>query len=182
MHMPKWSKVLVSIFLILTVMTVSYLSHVDRIFGVSLTIRAEASSYTEKATSMLQFYKEGSELNRKLISGDELYAFGVFVSNFLMPFQPAMGDIQDTAFTTKMAQTFFGDAYTAQQFSDMKYTLGLVQSAQGQRKKLVNVYGGAPVSASSMYMNFRGFHSEFYLLRNLYKIKVFLPRIILHFD
>ena len=168
MHMPKWSKILVSIFLILTVMTVSYLGHVDRIFGVSLTIRAEASSYTEKATSMLQFYKEGSELNRKLISGDELYAFGVFVSNFLMPFQSAMGDIQDTAFTTKMAQTFFGDAYTAQQFSDMKYTLGLVKSAQSSRRKLLVSSSsghstGGGVSVSALYMNFKGFFSEFFV-------------------
>lgn len=152
----KIGKAFLSLFMMLTIMTVSYAADVDNIFGIT----AHAASYTEKATSMIEFYKNGSALDRKKVSKDELYVFGVFVSNFLMPFQSQVGTMSSDAFVTQMAQTFFGDAYTAQQLSDMKYTLGMVQTAQSNsRRKIIDCDTRTPISVNSMYMNFTGFFS-----------------------
>lgn len=151
----KIGKIALSLFMMLTIMTVSYAMDVDNIFGIT----ASAASYTEKATSMIEFYKNGSQLDRKKVSNDELYVFGVFVSNFLMPFQSRVGTMSSDSFVTKMASTFFGDAYTAQQLSDMKYTLGLVQSAQNNKKRLIQCVTGTPVSVNTLYKGFTGFYS-----------------------
>ena len=151
----KIGKIALSLFMMLTIMTVSYAMDVDNIFGIT----ASAASYTEKATSMIEFYKNGTQLDRKKVSNDELYVFGVFVSNFLMPFQSRVGTMSSDSFVTKMASTFFGDAYTAQQLSDMKYTLGLVQSAQNNKKRLIQCVTGTPVSVNTLYKGFTGFYS-----------------------
>ena len=133
MRLKKVLQKLTALMLVGSLAITSYAADIDTIFG----IRASAASYEDRATSMLQFYKEGTALDKKAISNDELYVFGVFVSNFLMPFQSNVGYMSSDSFVNKMAQTFFGDAYTAQQYSDMKYTLGLVQSAQNSKKKLI---------------------------------------------
>lgn len=154
--LKKFGKAFLSLFMMLTIMTVSYAADVDNIFGIT----AHAASYKEKATSMIEFYKNGSALDRKKVSDEELYVFGIFVSNFLMPFQSQVGSVSSDSFVTQMAQMFFGDAYTAQQLSDMKYTLGLVQTAQSDsRKRLIQCVTGTPVSASTLYMGFKGFYS-----------------------
>lgn len=154
--MNKITKGIVSFVMILVIMFTSYAMDVDTIFG----IRASAASYTEKAHSMFEFYKNGAALDRTAISDDELYVFGVFVSNFLMPFQSNVGAMSSDAFVTKMCAMFFGDAYTAQQLADMKYTLGLVQTAQSTRSRMLSVKTHTPVSCDVLYRNFRGFYSQ----------------------
>ena len=155
MRLKKALQKLTAVMLIISLAVTCYATDIDSIFN----IRASAASYEDRATSMLQFYKEGSKLDKKSISSDELYVFGVFVSNFLMPFQSNVGYMSSDSFVTKMAQTFFGDAYTAQQYSDMKYTLGLVQSAQNSRKKLICVENGSGCSFDTIYRNFGGFYA-----------------------
>ena len=155
MRLKKVLQRLTALLLLLSVTVACYATDLDRVFG----IRASAASYEDRATSMIQFYKEGARLDRKSVSNDELYVFGVFVSNFLMPFQSNVGYMSSDSFVTKMAQTFFGDAYTAQQYSDMKYTLGLVQSAQNSRSKLLEVNTNAPCSFDTIYRNFGGFYA-----------------------
>lgn len=151
----RFIKRFISAFLVVAVMLTSYATDLDTVFG----IRAYAASYEDTATSMIQFYKEGTKLDRSKISTTELYVFGVFISNFLMPFQSNVGYMSSDAFAVEMAAMFFGDAYTAQQYSDMKYTLGLVQSAQSTRARLVSCTDGTFVTWQNLLSNFGGFYS-----------------------
>lgn len=157
MHTKSLWKKIISIFLMLTIMFVAYATDVDTIFGISQ--KAYASSYSDKAQSIFELYKSGSALDRNKVSASEIYVFGVFVSNFMMPFKTSMGNMSADTFATKMAQMFFGDAYTAQQYSDMKYTLGLVQNAQSTRSRLLNVSTKTPCSLTTILYGFGGFPS-----------------------
>lgn len=157
MHIKSFWKKIISIFLMLTIMFVAYAADVDTIFGISQ--KAYASTYSEKAQSIFELYKSGSALDRNKVSASEIYVFGVFVSNFMMPFKTSMGNMSADTFATKMAQMFFGDAYTAQQYSDMKYTLGLVQNAQSTRSRLLNVATQTPCSLTTILYGFGGFPS-----------------------
>lgn len=146
-----------ALILIPIIMFVSYALDIDTVFG----IRAGAEDYSERATSLLEFYKSGTVLDRTKVSSDELYVFGVFMSNFLMPFQSVVGNMSSDSYATKLAETFFGASYTAQQFSDMQYTLGLVQSAQAGRKRIVSVKDGTTCSLEVLLRNFGGFYSRY---------------------
>lgn len=146
-----------ALILIPIMMFVSYALDIDTVFG----IRAGAEDYSERATSLLEFYKSGTVLDRTKVSSDELYVFGVFMSNFLMPFQSVVGNMSSDSYATKLAETFFGASYTAQQFSDMQYTLGLVQSAQAGRKRIVSVKDGTTCSLEVLLRNFGGFYSRY---------------------
>lgn len=146
-----------ALILIPIMMFVSYALDIDTVFG----IRASAADYSERATSLLEFYKSGTVLDRTKVSSDELYVFGVFMSNFLMPFQSVVGNMSSDSYATKLAETFFGASYTAQQFSDMQYTLGLVQSAQAGRKRIVSVKDGTTCSLEVLLRNFGGFYSRY---------------------
>lgn len=157
MHTKSLWKKIISIVLMLTIMFVAYATDVDTIFGISQ--KAYASSYSDKAQSIFELYKSGSALDRNKVSASEIYVFGVFVSNFMMPFKTSMGNMSADTFATKMAQMFFGDAYTAQQYSDMKYTLGLVQNAQSTRARIVNMVTQTPCSLTTILYNFGGFPS-----------------------
>ena len=157
MVLKKLLKRLLALFLICTLTFVSYAMDIDTVFG----IKAGAEDYSSRATSLLEFYKTGSALDISKISSDELYVFGVFVSNFLMPFQSVIGNMSSDGFAAKLAETFFGSAYTAQQFSDMQYTLGLVQSAQAGRKRIVSVTDGTTCSFEVLLRNFGGFYSRY---------------------
>lgn len=146
-----------ALILIPIIMFVSYALDIDTVFG----IRAGAEDYSERATSLMEFYKSGTVLDRTKVSSDELYVFGVFMSNFLMPFQSVVGNMSSDSYATKLAETFFGASYTAQQFSDMQYTLGLVQSAQAGRKRIVAVKDGTTCSLEVLLRNFGGFYSRY---------------------
>lgn len=70
-------------------------------------VKAENAATT--TSSMLKFFRESrTSLDADKASRDEIFVYGVFLSNFFMPGQTTIKDIADDALSAKVSTKFFG--------------------------------------------------------------------------
>jgi hypothetical protein len=110
----RLSKLLLS-FLVVASFILSSMSNYVSAAGEATTIPPTANSANDTVTSMIDFFRtERTGLAPKSVNTDELMVYGIFMSNFFMPWETKLKDIKDdssdTSIVTRITSKFFGSS------------------------------------------------------------------------